>query len=159
MTPQTPTILFVCWGNICRSPMAAVVAGAKAAREGVTKVAFTSAGVSAEESGHPMDSRAVAVLKQAGYQVPPHSAHQVSAAEIIAADLVIGMELLHLDKVRQLVPQADHLYLLSDFNPDALPGSGIEDPWYGDDNDFVVTLQQIEAAAPEVVKRAAELRS
>lgn len=150
-----PEVLFICWGNICRSPMAAVVAAAKAAPEGLA-VTFTSAGVSNEESGNPLDPRAVKVLTRAGYQPGPHSAHLVTADEVLAADLVIGMEELHLDKVRQLVPGAKHLYLLTDFDPNAVPGSEIADPWYGDEDDFVITLRQIEGAMPEVMKRCRE---
>ena len=74
-----------------------------------------------------------------------------------SADMVIGMERVHLSKLRQLVPQAEHLYLLSDFDPNTPPGAEIEDPWYGDDSDFIVTLHQIEGAMPELMKRAREL--
>lgn len=158
MKATNPAILFICWGNICRSPMAEEVARVKATQEHVTNVSFTSAGVSAEEAGHPMDPRAVAVLRDAGYPVGPHTARKVTAQEILDADLVIGMEELHLTKLRQLVPHADHLYLLTDFNPNALPGSEIEDPWYGDADDFVTTLHQIEAAMPELIRRAHELQ-
>lgn len=157
MTTRQPEILFVCWGNICRSPMAEVVARAKTAYDQNTQVTFASAGVSAEEAGSPMDPRAVAALQRAGYQVERHIARKVSAQEVIDADLVIGMEELHLSKLRELVPTADHLYLLSNFDPDAMPGAEIEDPWYGDDSDFELALKQIEAAMPEVVKRAREL--
>ena len=155
MTP--PTVLFICWGNICRSPMAAVVAQAFATRDGVRPVRFASAGVSAEEAGNPMDPRAVSTLIAAGYHPGPHTAHKVTADEVRAASMVIGMERLHLSRIRALVPDAHPLYLLSDFNRDALPGSPIEDPWYGDDSDFRITLTEIEAAMPEVVKRAREL--
>jgi len=55
------------------------------------------------------------------------------------------------------VPAGHNLYLMSDFDRNAVPGAGIEDPWYGEDEDFVVALKQIEAAMPEVIKRAAEL--
>jgi protein-tyrosine phosphatase len=158
MSPTTPVILFICWGNICRSPMAEEVARAKAAEERLAHVSFASAGVSAEEAGHPMDPRAVAVLRDAGYQVGPHTARKVTAQEILDADLVIGMEEVHLTKLRQLVPHADHLYLLTDFDPNSLPGSEIEDPWYGDADDFVTTLRQIEAAMPELIRRAHELQ-
>ncbi len=154
-----PTILFICWGNICRSPMAAVVATAMAEREGLRGVRFTSAGVSAEEAGRPMDPRAVSTLTAAGYRPGPHAAHRVTADEIRQAGMVIGMERLHLSRIRQLVPEAHPLYLLSDFDRNALPGSAIEDPWYGDDDDFKTTLGEIEAAVPEVIKRARELVS
>lgn len=151
-----PEILFVCWGNICRSPMAEIVARAKASIDHLA-VDFRSGGVSDEEAGHPMDSRARQTLMNAGYHPDPHTAHKVTAEEVTAADMVIGMERVHLSKLRALVPTAEHLYLLSDFDPDSPPGSEIEDPWYGDDSDFEVTLRQIEAAMPELMKRAREL--
>lgn len=149
------TVLFV-WGNICRSPMAKVVAQAYAEREGLTGVTFTSAGVSAEEAGHGMDPRAIATLEAAGYHPGPHSAHRMTPEEIRSATMVIGMQSIHLRKILEMVPGKHPLYLLSDFNPNATPGSAIEDPWYGDDSDFAVTLSQIEAAMPEVIKRARE---
>ena len=150
-------IVFVCWGNICRSPMAEVVAKAYAARQGLHGVTFESAGVSAEEAGNPMDPRAVATLRAAGYSPGPHAAHRITADEVHTAAMLIGMEQLHLSRLRKLMPDAHHLYLLTDFDPDAVPGSPIEDPWYGDDADFVLALKQIEAAMPEVIKRAREL--
>lgn len=150
-------IVFVCWGNICRSPMAEVVAKAFAAREGLREVEFSSAGVSAEEAGNPIDPRAAAALRAAGYTPGPHTAHKITADEAASAALLIGMEPLHINRLRQLVPQAHHLYLLTDFDRSAVPGSGIEDPWYGDDADFEIALKQIEAAMPEVIKRAREL--
>ena len=150
-------ILFVCWGNICRSPMAEVVAREQAAREGLRGVTFHSAGVSAEEAGNPIDPRAAATLTAAGYHPGPFTAHKITPDEVKSASMLIGMEELHLSRVRTLVPQAHNLYLLTDFDRDAVPGSPIEDPWYGDDSDFQTTLDEIEAAMPEVLKRAKEL--
>lgn len=153
-----PEIVFVCWGNICRSPMAQVVAQEYARREGLRGAGFASAAVSSEEAGNPMDPRAVAILEEAGYRPPAgFSAHRITRAEAEGAAMLIGMEQLHLTRLRQLVPHAGHLYLISDFDRDAVPGSGIEDPWYGDDEDFRVALRQIEAAMPEVIRRAREL--
>jgi len=153
----SPDIKFVCWGNICRSPMAEVVAREHAEREDLRGVTFSSAGVSAEEAGHPIDPRAVATLMAAGYHPGPFTAHRITADEAKSAAMLIGMEELHLTKLRDLVPQAHNLYLLSDFDRNAVPGSPIDDPWYGDDSDFETTLSEIEAAIPEVLKRAREL--
>jgi protein-tyrosine phosphatase len=151
-------ITFVCWGNICRSPMAEVVAREHAAREGLHDITFHSAGVSAEEAGHPIDPRAAATLKAAGYHPgASFTAHRITAEEVKSASMLIGMEELHLSKLRALVPDAHNLYLLTDFDRNAVPGSPIEDPWYGDDSDFQTTLDEIEAAIPEVLKRAKEL--
>lgn len=149
-------ILFICWGNICRSPMAKVVAEAYAARDGLRGVSFHSAGVSAEEAGHGMDPRAVSTLEAAGYRPGPHTAHRMTPEEIRSATMVIGMQPIHLRKIKEMVPTAHPLYILSDFDPNAVPGSAIEDPWYGDESDFKITLAQIEAAMPEVIKRARE---
>lgn len=150
-------IKFVCWGNICRSPMAQVVAAAHAEKVGLRGVTFSSAGVSAEEAGHPMDPRAAATLRAAGYEPAAFTAHRITAEEAKDATMLIGMEQLHLEKLRQLVPGAHNLYLLTDFDSHAVPGSAIEDPWYGEDSDFETTLAEIEAAIPEVLKRAREL--
>ena len=152
-----PTIVFVCWGNICRSPMAEIVARAYAERDEVTGVAFASAGVSAEEEGNPIDPRAVAALQRAGYEATDHRARRIAADEAKDASLLIGMEQIHLDRMRQLVPGLDDLYLLNDFNPDADPGEEMADPWYGPDEAFDDTLKAIEAAMPEIIKRAREL--
>lgn len=150
-----PNVIFVCWGNICRSPMAEVVARRWAARSGVDAV-FTSAGVSSEEEGNPMDPRAVAVLRRAGYPLGEHAAHRITAAEVREAALVVAMEDIHLDRMRRLVPDATNLRLLTDFDPTAEPGSGVPDPWYGSAAGFADTLSSIEAAMPELLDQVRE---
>lgn len=149
------SVVFVCWGNICRSPMAEQVAREWAARDGI-EADFSSAGVSAEEAGNPIDHRAAAVLRQAGYPVTPHRAHRITADEIRQAELVIGMERLHLERMRRLVPDADNLALLTDFDPEAIPGSPVDDPWYGPSARFSDTLASVEAAMPALM---AQLRT
>lgn len=153
------SVVFVCWGNICRSPMAERVAQGRAAAEGLDGVTFTSAGVSSEELGEPMDPRAQRVLARHGYRSGGHSAHQITAAEIRDADLVIAAEPLHLSRLRRLVPDADNLALLTDFDPDAAPGSGVPDPWYGSAEGFNGTLAAVEAAMPGVLDRVRELQA
>ncbi len=150
-------VVFVCWGNICRSPMAERVARGWADREGLEGVRFSSAGTSSEELGEPIDSRAQRVLAAAGYSTGGHRAHRISAAEIRDADLVVAMEELHLSRMRRLVPDAGNLALLTDFDPDAEPGSGVPDPWYGSADGFRGTLASIEAAMPGVLERVHEL--
>ncbi|MBK8447102.1 MAG: low molecular weight phosphotyrosine protein phosphatase [Micropruina sp.] len=148
---------FVCWGNICRSPMAERVAQGWAEREGLHDVTFTSSGVSTEERGNPIDPRAQRVLARNGFSTGGHRAHQITAREIDEADLVIAMEEHHLSRLRRLAPDASNLALLTDFDPDATPGSGVPDPWYGAASGFDDTLAAIEAAMPGVLKRVREL--
>lgn len=153
------SVLFVCWSNTCRSPMARVVGETMAERENLSGVQFTSAGLSAAEAGTGMDPRAIAALRAGGYEPGPHAAHRVTPEEIRAAGMVIGMQPIQLRKIRRMVPVARTLYLLTDFDRTAVPGSAIQDPLYGDDSSFRETLHQIEAAMPGVLRRVRELRA
>jgi protein-tyrosine phosphatase len=152
-------VVFVCWGNICRSPIAERVAQAEAEEAGLTGVEFTSAATSNEELGEPMDRRAAAVLRERGYRADGHGAHQIDAAEIRAADLVIAMEDIHVTKMRALAPDADNISLLTDYDPLATPGSGVPDPWYGSPAGFYDTLATVEAAIPGVLDKVRELQA
>ncbi len=152
---SSPHVIFVCWGNICRSPMAEAVARHWAGRDGVDAV-FSSAGVSSEEAGNPMDARAVAALRRAGYPAVSHTAHRITASEIRDAAVVVAMEDLHLDRMLRLVPDAGNLRLLTDFDPSAVPGTGVPDPWYGPAAGFNDTLASIEAAMPHLLEHVRE---
>jgi protein-tyrosine phosphatase len=152
-------VVFVCWGNICRSPMAERVAERMAADEGLTGVRFTSAATSGEELGEPMDPRAERVLERHGYRSDLHQAHRITAEEISEADLVVAMEDIHVTKMAGLAPESRNVVLLTDFDPEAEPGSGVPDPWYGSASGFEDTLAVIEAAMPGIVVRIRELQS
>jgi protein-tyrosine phosphatase len=151
-------VVFVCLGNICRSPIAERVAQLAAERAGLTNVEFSSAGTSAQEVGVEMDQRAARVLRGHGYTYEGHAAHRIEAAELSGADLVIAMEDSHVDGLRRLCPDAANVFLLSEFDPDAEPGSGLLDPWFGPDSGFDETLAAVEAAIPGVLDRVRELQ-
>lgn len=142
-------LLFVCHGNICRSTMGEQVARAWLAREGLD-ISVDSAGVSSEERGNPIDPRAAKVLRENGYPTGNHRAQQVTAQLLAAADVVLGFEPYHVSRMQRLAPEK-LIHLVTDFDPAATPGSGIDDPWYGGHSDFVATLKAIEAAMPGIV--------
>ena len=150
-------VVFVCWGNICRSPMAERVAQRAAEQAGLTGVRFSSAATSTEELGAPIDDRAAAVLRERGYTTDDHRAHQITRDEIESADLVIAMEDIHIRKMLALAPGATNLSLLTDYDPAAEPGSGVPDPWYGTAAGFYGTLEAVEAAIPGVLDRVRAL--
>lgn len=156
--PDPVRVVFVCWGNICRSPIAERVAQFMAAAAGLSGVEFTSAATSTEELGNPMDRRAAKVLRERGYDADEHRAHQIDAAEIGAADLVIAMEDIHTTKMLAMAPEATNISLLTDYDPEAEPGSGVPDPWYGTPAGFHETLAAVEAAIPGVLDRVRELQ-
>ncbi len=102
-----------------------------------------------------MDDRAATVLQRHGYRSAGHTAHQVTRAEIRDATLVLAMENIHLTKMRVIAPGADNLRLLTEFDPDAEPGEGIPDPWYGPASGFERTLGSVEAAVPGLLDHLA----
>ena len=150
-------VVFVCWGNICRSPMAERVAEKMAADQGLAGIEFTSAATSREELGAPIDRRAEDVLREHGYRVDGHVAHQITRGEIERSDLVIAMEDIHVTRMMGLAPEASNVSLLTDYDPDAEAGSGVPDPWYGTADGFNGTLATVEAAMPGVLDRVREL--
>jgi protein-tyrosine phosphatase len=138
--------------------MAERVAEKQAALRGLTGIEFTSAATSREELGEPLDPRAARTLERHGYRTDGHRAHQITRDEIENADLVLAMEDIHLRKMLAIHPGADNLRLLTDFDPDAEPGSGIDDPWYGPAAGFERTLASIEGAIPGLLDRLAAER-
>ena len=150
-------VVFVCWGNICRSPMAERVAERVAADAGLEDVAFSSAGTSREELGAPIDPRARRVLAEHGYRSGNHAAHQITPDEIADADLVVAAEPIHVERMLRMAPDADNLSLLSDYDPDVPEGSGLPDPWYGGPEGFEDTLAAVEAAVPGLLDEVRRL--
>lgn len=146
-------VIFLCWGNICRSPMAERVARKLAADRGLD-VVFTSAATSTEELGAPIDRRAAAVLTEAGYDADHHVAHQISRNEAEQADLIVAMEQLHLDRLRRIAPGVRGV-LMSDYDPQARPGDEVPDPWYGPDSGFRTTLHTLQRAVPHLLDELA----
>lgn len=153
-------VIFVCLGNICRSPMAERVAEGWLRRAGIKGVELSSAGVSDEERGNPIDRRAGQWLAEAGYRTGDHRARRITAAEIDAADLVVAMEDHHITRMQRMRPaRTDHIRLLTSFDSDASTGSGVPDPWYGDAAEFGTTLAALEAAMPRLLAEIETLRN
>lgn len=87
-------ILIVCTGNICRSPMGEIVLREKLAQAGIS-AEVDSVGVSSEEHGRGVDTRAARVLREAGYDVPRRSARKVTSQDLEDSDLVLAMTVGH----------------------------------------------------------------
>ncbi|MEA5155893.1 low molecular weight protein-tyrosine-phosphatase [Raineyella sp.] len=145
-------VVFLCLGNICRSPMGERVALSHVRdTPWADLVRATSAGASGEEEGNPMDPRARAVLDRHGYDaLTPHVAHRITDAEARRADLVVAAERRHLDALtrRGLDLSGGRGVLLTSYVPGARPGSPLPDPWYGPAAAFEETLTVLEAAMP-----------
>ncbi len=148
----------VCTGNICRSPMAAIVLRDRFAAAGLD-VVVDSAGTSDEERGNPVDPRARRVLERHGYAVPTHRARRVAAEDLHSRDLVLAMTATHLHALERVAGrdlEPGRLRMLRSFDPAAAGVSGhlldVADPWYGVEDAFEETLAVIEACADPIVE-------
>ena len=157
-TDHVYRVMTVCTGNICRSPMAQVVLAERFRDAGLDGVVVVdSTGISDEEHGNPIDRRAARVLAAHGYPVPRHGARRVRRGEVAQRDLVLAMTASHARALRAMEPDAaDRVRMFRSFDPAAPTGGpehalDVDDPWYGDQAGFEVTLAEIEAAADGVV--------
>ncbi|WP_375387632.1 low molecular weight protein-tyrosine-phosphatase [uncultured Amnibacterium sp.] len=155
-------VMTVCTGNICRSPIAEVVLRDRFDAAGLgDRVVVDSGGISSEELGNPIDPRAARVLRRAGYAVPRRTAHQVTPQDVRGRDLLLAMTAQHARRLRSEATTADDaekVVMYRRFDPDAPSldvvdesALDVEDPWYGGEDDFLATLQQVEAAADAIV--------
>lgn len=134
-------ILFVCHGNICRSPMAEFVMKDMARRAGVSgHFEIASAATSAEELGNPVYPAARRMLAKNGVSCAGKTARQMTRADYAAWDYLIGMERVNLRNMARIAggdPEGKIRLLLSFAGMER----DIEDPWYS--GDFEGVYRQI----------------
>ena len=155
--PRTPgryRIAVVCLGNICRSPMAHVVLADRVAAAGLDdRVEVVSSGTGDWHVGGPMDRRAAATLRAAGYDGSRHRAQQITAAWGERYDVLLTMDRQNLSDVRDVVggaPDPERVRLFGDFDPVA-PGAEVPDPYFGGDEGFAEVLEMVERTADAIV--------
>lgn len=140
-------VTFVCSGNICRSPMAALVFREHLRTEGLADVVeVTSAGVGPWHVGEPADRRAVETLAEHDYPTD-HIAAQVDGHHL-EADLLVAMDSGHERALRRIADDPDRVRLLRSFDPDTTGDLDVPDPYYGGEDGFEEVLAMIEAAVP-----------
>lgn len=141
-------VTFVCTGNICRSPMAEKMFAHQLAQRGLADaVRVTSAGTASWHVGKSADERTNRVLRDNGYPVDHHAAHV--GPDHQCADLVVAMGRNHLGLLRDLGIPAERIRMMRSFDPRcgaAVPD--VEDPYYGDHDDFVRAFAVIDASLP-----------
>ena len=129
-------ILFVCHGNICRSPMAEYVMKHLVARAGLaSRFQIASAATSREEIGNPVYPPARRKLSQQGIRCEGHAARQLERRDYETYDLLIGMDRANLRNMQRICggDSAGKIHLLLDYA--GRPGQEVADPWYTGDFD------------------------
>ncbi|MEM8983087.1 MAG: low molecular weight protein-tyrosine-phosphatase [Pseudomonadota bacterium] len=141
------SVLFVCMGNICRSPTAEGVFRARVPN--LAAWLIDSAGTHAYHVGEPPDPRSIAAAAERGYDLTPLKARRVADDDYFRFDLIIAMDGDNLANLTARMPDGAtaKLALLSDYsaNPD-LRGRDVPDPYYGGARGFDRVLDMIEDA-------------
>ena len=150
----TKSVLFVCLGNICRSPTADGVMRKLAAGQGIT---IDSCGTAGWHIGKSPDPRAVAEAASKGYDLTPMRARQINQEDFAKFDLIIAMDQSKLNNINAIAPCGHNAELLkfTDLLPDTHPmrGQDVPDPYYEDN--FPEVLELIEEGTAQLLKRLA----
>jgi protein-tyrosine phosphatase len=133
------SVLFVCLGNICRSPLAEGVTRHLAGELGLgDRIRIESAGTGSWHVGEAPDPRSREVARRNGVSLDGQRARRVAPEDLHEFDLVVAMDRSNLDALEALVERhggSARLALLRDFDPE--PGDGeVPDPYYGGPDGF-----------------------
>ena len=145
------SILFVCLGNICRSPLAEAALRAEASRQRLDLI-IDSAGTGDWHAGEPPDERAQRTALRNGVDISALRARQVTRADFRRFTHIVALDHENMANLRKLAPSdatAD-LSLLLDHVP-GREGQAVTDPWFGDEAGFDVTWDEVTAAAQGLV--------
>jgi protein-tyrosine phosphatase len=151
-----PSVLFVCLGNICRSPLAEAAFKTEAARVGLD-VEIDSAGIGDWHEGEPPDPRACAVAKRHGIDIDGYRARRVSARDFRRFERIIALDhevLAELEAMRPANAKAE-LGLLLD-HVDGRRGMAVPDPYYGEEADFEAAWADISQGVKRLARRMAK---
>jgi protein-tyrosine phosphatase len=153
-----PSILFVCMGNLCRSPAAEIIWAHRVSQleqHGWQSKPCDSAGTIGYHRGSPPDSRMQAALRKAAY-TPFGTARQVEVADLQRFDLILAMDPSNLATLRTLAESAGlphhHCHLILDYAGITQPKE-VPDPYYGGNSGFARVVHLLETASDALVLR------
>ncbi|MEP7035637.1 MAG: low molecular weight protein-tyrosine-phosphatase [Dermatophilaceae bacterium] len=151
-------VCVICSGNICRSPMGAVILTSMLADAGLgARVVVDSAGTGGWHEGDGADPRTVRALKDHGYDGSAHRAREFRNEWFSDRDLIVVADAGHLSDLRRRAPDADasaKVRLLRELDPTAVEAGTLEvdDPYFGDAQDFERCLAVVERACRGLVE-------
>ncbi|MBA5727519.1 low molecular weight protein-tyrosine-phosphatase [Bombella mellum] len=152
-TPHTPSFLFVCTGNICRSPLAELAMRREAETRGLM-VEIDSAGTGNWHEGDRPDPRARATARRHGLNADVLRARQVRQDDFERFDHIIALDRSHLAALKTLQPAGSkaHVTLLLD-HVAGQKGRDVIDPYYGPEDGFETTWRDVERGCKALAAR------
>ena len=153
-------ILFVCMGNICRSPLAEGIFKHMVVNAGrATEFDIESAGTGGWHQGNPPDRRAIAVAAAHGIDISAQRARRIAAGDFDRFDLILALDHDNLRNLQKIAPAA-HLGKLHLFNSYALANKDdIPDPYYGGREDFDRAYSMLLAGCSALLATAGKART
>jgi protein-tyrosine phosphatase len=152
---EMPAVLFVCLGNICRSPLAEAAFRREAEMRDLA-VTVDSAGTGDWHVGCPPDKRARDTARRHGCDIDGYRARQVNAEDFRRFTHIFALDEANLDELRQLAPPdaTAQLELLLDLLP-GRNGQSVTDPYFGEVEGFEETWREVSKAAVALAGRLA----
>lgn len=156
MSHTNASVLFVCLGNICRSPSAEAVFKHKVKEQGL-ELTIDSAGTMGYHTGSPPDERSSAAGEARGYDFSGLACRRVQSEDFEDFDFIVAMDHDNIKQLKKVCPDAlqHKLYLFmsfSDIDVDVVP-----DPYYGGKRGFEYVLDLIEDASEGLIKHIKSL--
>jgi protein-tyrosine phosphatase len=150
---KKPAVLFVCLGNICRSPLAEAAFRAEAARLGLD-VVIDSAGTGGWHTGEAPDRRAQAVARKHGADISGYRARKVNREDFRRFTHIVALDFENLADLQRLRPPdaTAELSLLLD-HVEGRAGEAVSDPWYGGPKDFETTWADVTEGARALAEK------
>ncbi|MES2677167.1 MAG: low molecular weight protein-tyrosine-phosphatase [Pseudomonadota bacterium] len=147
-------LLFICTGNICRSPTAHALALHQIKKLGLKNIVVDSAGISGVHVGEKPDSRAVAVGRKRGVDFSGIFSRQIEAEDFVKFDLIFAMDRGHISALRKICPPQfqDKIQLFLEYaDVENRFNDEVIDPYYGGVEGFVEVFELIEKGTREII--------
>ena len=148
------SVLFVCLGNICRSPLAEGVFRHVVEQRGLSgRITTDSAGTGGWHTGEAPDRRSIAVAAQYGIDLSKLKARQIKARDFQTFDLILGLDASNVSNIRRIAPDGsrERVHLFSKLTLGET--WDVPDPYYGDASDFERVYHMISEGCMSLAER------
>jgi low molecular weight protein-tyrosine phosphatase len=147
------SVLFVCLGNICRSPMAEGAFRAAASKAGL-EVSIDSVGTASYHIGDSPDPRAISIASQHGVDISNLRGRQLTQDDFARFTYIVALDTANMAGIKSCAPRGStaQLSLLLDVHEET-SGASVADPYYGDESDFAACWAQIVEATEKLAEQ------
>ncbi|QPC99816.1 low molecular weight protein-tyrosine-phosphatase [Qipengyuania soli] len=146
-----PAVLFVCLGNICRSPLAEA-AFRRAAQDAGLDIETDSAGTANYHVGEPPDPRSVSEAERHGIDISHYRGRQLAVEDFHHFDIIVGMDRSNMANIGRIDPGDGkaRVAMMMDLVP-GREGAEVSDPWYGGEDNFRDTWEDVSLGAKAIL--------